>query len=91
MKCLLCDGKGGFWNSFGTWTGPCFPCHSRGWYSFWSPSERAGLKAMGAALRRIKLVNEYLQFSGELHEHISIIRDYVSAARKIKEGVRGTV
>ena len=56
-----------------------------GWLTFWTPAERAGLKAMGIALRTFTPISEYPTFEDGLRAHRGIIRAYVQAARKSKE------
>jgi len=53
--------------------------------SFWTPAERAGLKAMGIALRTFKPMSEYPTLEDGLRAHRGIIRAYIQAARKSKE------
>jgi len=56
------------------------PCR-RGWITFWTPAERAGLKAMG---RRLLVAIHYKVPATVVLE--SAIKEYVQAARKVKEG-----
>ena len=65
--------------------GSCSDCHGTGWLPFWTPAERAGLKAMGLALRTFRPMSEYPTFEDGLRAHRGIIRAYVQAARKEKE------
>jgi len=58
---------------------------SLGWLTFWSDAERAGLKAMGIALRTFSPISEYPTLEDGLKAHRGIIRAYVQAARKSKE------
>jgi hypothetical protein len=58
---------------------------SLGWLTFWSDAERAGLKAMGLALRTFKPMSEYPTLEDSLRAHRGLIRAYVNAARKSKE------
>lgn len=55
---------------------------ARRWDTYWSEAERAGLKAMG------KSVRYYWErsMSERGYALIFAIRDYVQAARKVKEG-----
>jgi len=55
-----------------------------GWIPFWTPSERAGLKAMGEEY----LYTKSQPWMGEERQDgiIDAIDAYVSASRKVKEG-----
>jgi len=58
---------------------------SMGWIKTWTPAERAGLKAMGCALRTFIPMSEYPTLEDGLRAHRGIIRAYVRAAREEKE------
>ena len=53
-----------------------------GWLTFWTPAERAGLKALG---RRLLLAIHYKAPATMVLE--SAIKEYVAAARKSKEWI----
>jgi len=55
---------------------------SNGWLPFWTPAERAGLKAMGEYLHQEQRDGFFID--GELRPE-EIICSYVRAARKTKE------
>jgi hypothetical protein len=52
----------------------------KGWLSFWTPAERAGLKAMGMVLG-VAYSHDLLAVMGM----IVLIRNFVAASRKVKE------
>ena len=78
----------------------CDGC-SRGWLQFWTPAERAGIKAMGRGLKCIENEINDLDANQELYKRKilnpifppraqkigawRIIRAYVKAARAVKE------
>jgi len=59
-------------------------CHS-GWLPFWTPAERAGLKAMGRL--RIEL-SELAGWNDEEKAAGEAIVRYVAASRRAKEGAK---
>jgi hypothetical protein len=59
---------------------PPYGCY-KGWRQFWTPAERAGLKAMGRNLRTSKS-HDWDAVMGI----IWTIREYVRYARAVKEG-----
>ena len=58
-----------------------------GWMTFWTPAERAGLKAMGGRVYSIILATSDLTDREKAlnRESIKMIRAYIQAARKSKE------
>jgi hypothetical protein len=86
MICDFCRGQG-YLMSYMKHPGgpPCNKCHGTGWLPLWTSAERAGLKAMGMALRTFRPISEYPTFEDGLRAHRGIIRAYVQAARKSKE------
>jgi hypothetical protein len=54
---------------------------AEGWIPFWTPSERAGLKAMGKHWKYLKRISEIRAASVRAN-----IRAYVEASRRVKEG-----
>ena len=84
MKCPDCDG-GKKWTRVidppGWYDELCSTCH-HGWLPFWTPAERAGLKAMGRL--RIEL-SELAGWNDEEKAAGEAIVRYVAASRKAKE------
>ena len=86
MICDSCGGKGYLMPYMKHPGGPpCNKCRGTGWLSFWTLPERAGLKAMGIALKTFMPISEYPTFEDGLRAHRALIRAYVQAARKEKE------
>ena len=97
MICDSCGGKGYLMPYMKHPGGPpCNKCHGTGWLIFWTPAERAGLKAMGRDLintiaidRKRAKEGKWTQHDDELAIQIEtsryIIHAYVQAARKEKE------
>lgn len=87
MKCPECNGRGliiiGDTSPLTVIrNSPCRKCMGKGWIpSFWTPAERAGLKALGLHW------NLNRDFGGDRDEEIvaAAIQEYVQAARKVKE------
>lgn len=93
MKCPKCGGKGlviGYGDRLVDWCvrwDGCPMCH-HGWLPFWTPAERAGLKAMGHGWAGIRQsVDTYGSHNmSYLREGIrDTIRAFVEAARAIKK------
>lgn len=80
MRCDCCNGDGECMDM--DWQiSPCSECHGRGWLPFWTPAERAGLKALGLE----RDLNR--DFGGDRDEEIieAAICAYVKAAREEKK------
>jgi len=84
MKCPKCDG-GKKWTRVidppGWYDEPCSTCH-HGWLPFWTPAERAGLKAMGEQYQNQEW--HWLKPWFDVGV-LAAIRAYVAASRKAKE------
>ena len=80
MICDSCGGKGYLMPYMKHPGGPpCNKCRGTGWTTFWTPAERAGLKAMGKEFIN-KILGRYTTDGVKF-----AIRAYVNAARKSKE------
>jgi len=85
MKCQACYGDG----AVTAWTRSgfkkCHICNGKGWLPFWTEAERAGIKAMGTALRMFHPSIDYPGLEDGLRAHRGAIRAYVKSARAAKE------
>jgi hypothetical protein len=59
---------------------PSMVCHGKGGLPFWTPAERAGLKAMG-----FEVGEETDEYQPGRDAAIDVIRAYIKAARAVKE------
>ena len=95
MKCPMCNEHGEYYSEelgrpSTAEVKRCTHCH-RGWLPFWTPAERAGIKAMGKTLKDYgwEAVNSPLYVDGWSNMRFAVldaIRACVKAARKVKEG-----
>lgn len=103
MKCFTCGGSGERWDLPFAINGRkpaqvvCFYCSGRGFIPgndpmFWTPAERAGLKAMGQWVMLARVMHSRVKRRGRnsswlmLCNFIEAVCAYVRAAREVKEG-----